>query len=196
MDEEPADHLGGLGDRVLVPVGAIACDRHGVGQHVHVVYSVVGRDEATGQLCGRLLAVDGLGSEDSTPSWPVRERSVLNKATVPIAAEDTSILWPIATSYRSGRSPTPGVVCELMDTQIQDALDRGGIADIVTTGRKTGLPRRVEIYFHQFDGEYYLTGRPGFKRDWEANIKANPELHPSPQARPGCRGDDDRRDRA
>lgn len=63
-----------------------------------------------------------------------------------------------------------------MDTAIKEAMDRGGIADITTVGRKTGLPRRVEIYFHQFDGQYYLTGRPGFKRDWEANIKANPEF--------------------
>jgi hypothetical protein len=63
-----------------------------------------------------------------------------------------------------------------MDTDIKEALDRGGIADIITTGRKSGLPRRVEIYFHQFDGEYYLTGRPGFKRDWVANIQANPEF--------------------
>jgi hypothetical protein len=38
------------------------------------------------------------------------------------------------------------------------------------------MPRRVEIYFHQFDGQYYLTGRPGFKRDWVANILANPEF--------------------
>ena len=61
-----------------------------------------------------------------------------------------------------------------MDANIKAALDRGGIADIITIGRKTGLPRRVEIYFHQFGGEYYLTGRPGFKRDWVANIIANP----------------------
>jgi hypothetical protein len=38
------------------------------------------------------------------------------------------------------------------------------------------LPRRTEIYFHQFDGKFYLTGRPGFKRDWVANIVANPEF--------------------
>jgi deazaflavin-dependent oxidoreductase (nitroreductase family) len=63
-----------------------------------------------------------------------------------------------------------------MDTAIREALDSGGIADITTTGRKTGLPRRIEIYFHQFDGELYLTGRPGFKRDWVANIEANPEF--------------------
>jgi deazaflavin-dependent oxidoreductase (nitroreductase family) len=61
-----------------------------------------------------------------------------------------------------------------MDARIKEALERGGIADIITTGAKSGMPRRVEIYFHQFDGEYYLTGRPGFKRDWVANIKANP----------------------
>lgn len=63
-----------------------------------------------------------------------------------------------------------------MDIAIREALDRGGIADITTTGRTTGLPRRIEIYFHQFDGDLYLTGRPGFKRDWEANIEANPEF--------------------
>ncbi len=61
-----------------------------------------------------------------------------------------------------------------MDMDIKKALDRGGIADITTIGRKSGQPRRIEIYFHQFDGEYYLTGRHGRKRDWEANIIANP----------------------
>jgi deazaflavin-dependent oxidoreductase (nitroreductase family) len=63
-----------------------------------------------------------------------------------------------------------------MEPEIQAALDRGGIADITTVGRKTGLPRRIEIYFHQFDGRYYLTGRHGRKRDWEANILAHPEF--------------------
>ena len=61
-----------------------------------------------------------------------------------------------------------------MELAVRDALARGGIADITTIGRKTGLPRRIEIFVHQFDGEYYLTGRPGFRRDWQANIEANP----------------------
>ncbi len=63
-----------------------------------------------------------------------------------------------------------------MDTAVKDAMDRGGIADITTVGRRSGLPRQVEIYFHHFDGEYYLTGRPGRTRDWESNIAANPEF--------------------
>ena len=63
-----------------------------------------------------------------------------------------------------------------MDQAVTEAMNRGGIADITTIGRKTGKPRRIEIYFHHFDGEYYLTGRHGPKRDWEANIIANPEF--------------------
>jgi deazaflavin-dependent oxidoreductase (nitroreductase family) len=56
------------------------------------------------------------------------------------------------------------------------ALAAGGIADITTIGRKTGLPRRKEIYFHNFDGALYIGGRPGFPRDWVANLRANPEF--------------------
>ena len=41
---------------------------------------------------------------------------------------------------------------------------------------EVGPTRRTEIYFHQFDGKFYLTGRPGFKRDWVANIVANPDF--------------------
>ena len=63
-----------------------------------------------------------------------------------------------------------------MDAAVRDALERGGTVDITTIGRKSGLPRRIEIYFHHFDGNFYLTGRPGFKRDWVANIVANPEF--------------------
>ncbi len=55
-------------------------------------------------------------------------------------------------------------------------MDKGGIADITTTGRKSGLARRIEIVFHAFDGDYYLTGRPGRRRDWQANIEAHPRF--------------------
>ncbi len=63
-----------------------------------------------------------------------------------------------------------------MDARVINALERGGVVDITTTGRKTGAPRRIEIYFHHFDGDYYITGRPGHKRDWMANLIANPEF--------------------
>ena len=55
------------------------------------------------------------------------------------------------------------------------ALERDRTIDITTTGRKTGLPRRTEIWFHNLDGSLYITGTPG-PRDWYANLLANPAL--------------------
>ncbi|MGD2061232.1 MAG: nitroreductase/quinone reductase family protein [Acidimicrobiia bacterium] len=64
-----------------------------------------------------------------------------------------------------------------MNAEVRAAMERGGIADITTIGRRTGMPRRIEIFFHHFDGSYFLTGRPSErKRDWQANIEANPEF--------------------
>jgi deazaflavin-dependent oxidoreductase (nitroreductase family) len=63
-----------------------------------------------------------------------------------------------------------------MDETTFEALSRGGIADITTIGRKTGASRRIEIYFHAFDGRFFLTGRPGAKRDWMANLIADPSF--------------------
>lgn len=67
-------------------------------------------------------------------------------------------------------------VSRCMDAAATDALARGGVIDITTVGAKTGSHRRIEIVFHQFDGNYYITGRPGFKRDWLANLIANPQF--------------------
>lgn len=63
-----------------------------------------------------------------------------------------------------------------MDTAIEQALGRGGIVDITTTGRKSGQPRRIEIYLHNLDGDLYVTGRPGFPRDWIANLLSDPRM--------------------
>lgn len=63
-----------------------------------------------------------------------------------------------------------------MDQEITNALENGGVCDITTTGRKSGSPHRLEIYFHHFDGEYFITGKPGFRRDWLANLAADPEF--------------------
>ena len=63
-----------------------------------------------------------------------------------------------------------------MDAATAEALARGGVVDITTVGAKTGKDRRIEIVFHQLDGNYYITGRPGVKRDWLANLIANPRF--------------------
>ncbi len=61
-----------------------------------------------------------------------------------------------------------------MQPEIKEALDRGGIVDISTVGARSGNSHRIEIAIHHFDGDYYITGRPGYRRDWLANMRANP----------------------
>lgn len=62
-----------------------------------------------------------------------------------------------------------------MNGEIRAALERDRVIDITTTGRKTGQPRRKEMWFHNIDGEIYITGRPG-TRDWYANVVAHPDF--------------------
>jgi deazaflavin-dependent oxidoreductase (nitroreductase family) len=47
--------------------------------------------------------------------------------------------------------------------------------DITTTGRHTGLPRRIEIWMLDVEGRFFITGTPGH-RDWLANLHADPSL--------------------
>ena len=63
-----------------------------------------------------------------------------------------------------------------IDDSVHRALERGHRIDITTTGRKTGLPRRIELVFHSLGGRIFISGRPGFRRGWIANLRANPEM--------------------
>lgn len=47
--------------------------------------------------------------------------------------------------------------------------------DLTTFGRKTGQPRRVEIWWFAVGGRLIITGTPG-RRDWLANVRANPRV--------------------
>lgn len=62
-----------------------------------------------------------------------------------------------------------------MDEKVRQALESEQTIDITTTGRKTGAPRRIEIWFHNLDGRRYITGRPR-PRGWYANLLANPKF--------------------
>ena len=48
-----------------------------------------------------------------------------------------------------------------MDDAVRQALERDTLIDITTTGRRTGMPRRTEIWFHYQDGRILITGSPG-----------------------------------
>ena len=62
-----------------------------------------------------------------------------------------------------------------MNESILQALDKDDTIDITTIGRKSGEPRRLEIWFRRVDGRTYITGTPG-TRDWYANLLANPHF--------------------
>jgi deazaflavin-dependent oxidoreductase (nitroreductase family) len=47
--------------------------------------------------------------------------------------------------------------------------------DLTTKGRKSGLPRRVEIWWFRVEGRFIITGTPG-RRDWLANVRSDPEV--------------------
>ena len=62
-----------------------------------------------------------------------------------------------------------------MDDRIRRALASDRTIDITTTGRRSGEPRRIEIWFYRYDGRVFLSGSPG-TRDWYANLLADPEF--------------------
>ena len=62
-----------------------------------------------------------------------------------------------------------------MNAQVQQSLQQDRVIDITTIGRKSGNPVRKEMWFHNIDGDIYITGTPG-KRDWYANVVANPHF--------------------
>ena len=60
---------------------------------------------------------------------------------------------------------------------IKEALSRGHLVDITTTGRRSGKKRRLEIAFHNIDGHVFISGMPSPKRrNWLSNLDKNPHF--------------------
>jgi deazaflavin-dependent oxidoreductase (nitroreductase family) len=62
-----------------------------------------------------------------------------------------------------------------VDAKIAQALKHDRTIDITTTGRKSGQPRRIEIWFYRAGDKIYLSGSPG-RRSWYANLLADPNF--------------------
>ncbi len=45
---------------------------------------------------------------------------------------------------------------------------------LTTTGRRSGQPREIEIWFTQRDGRYYVIAETGASARWVQNLRANP----------------------
>jgi deazaflavin-dependent oxidoreductase (nitroreductase family) len=47
---------------------------------------------------------------------------------------------------------------------------------LTTTGRVSGKPREIEIWYMESDGRYYLLSEGGRKADWVRNIERDPKV--------------------
>src|SRR5258706_12810597 len=84
----------------------------------------------------------------------------------------------VSSGEREGQRPLPSKHIQkdcYMDESIRHALVHGLTCDITTTGRTSGKPRRIEIWYVLIDGQVYITGTPG-PRDWYANLLAQPRF--------------------
>ena len=61
-----------------------------------------------------------------------------------------------------------------MNEAVTKALEQDNLVDISTTGRKSGRPHRVEVNLRYVDSRVYLSNLPTERRDWAANLYANP----------------------
>ena len=66
---------------------------------------------------------------------------------------------------------------QITQKAISEALSRGHLVDITTTGRRSGEKRRLEIAFHNIDGRIYISGMPSpRRRNWLSNLDADPHF--------------------
>ena len=65
-----------------------------------------------------------------------------------------------------------------MDETISQALQHSQVIDLTTTGRRSGRPRKIEIFLHADDGRLFISGIPRADRtrDWIHNITADPRV--------------------
>ena len=66
-------------------------------------------------------------------------------------------------------------ICDVLSAEVRRAMACDMTIDITTIGRRSGVPRRIEIWFLNVGGTIYITGTSG-TRDWFANLLADPHL--------------------
>jgi deazaflavin-dependent oxidoreductase (nitroreductase family) len=55
-------------------------------------------------------------------------------------------------------------------------LEKFPVLYLTTTGRVSGLPRQIEIWFVPFDGRFYLLAEHFHKAQWVRNILRQPRV--------------------
>ena len=57
-----------------------------------------------------------------------------------------------------------------------EGLRRERVLYLTTVGRKSGLPRTIEIWFVVLQERLYILAEHGFKAHWVRNIRVHPEV--------------------
>ena len=84
-----------------------------------------------------------------------------------------------AFSLARDESFPPSLVCPWRAAYIPDMNLKNGtnvVADLVTTGRKTGQPRTVELRFFYRDGKFYATSGRIQGKHWCQNMLKHPDV--------------------
>jgi len=65
-----------------------------------------------------------------------------------------------------------------VDEATINLLHHSQVIDLTTTGRRTGRPRKIEIFLHDHDGLLFISGMPRADRtrDWIHNVTADPHV--------------------
>lgn len=65
-----------------------------------------------------------------------------------------------------------------LDATQRATMNHSQVIDLTTTGRRTGQPRRIEIFVHNLDGRLVISGipRPDSTRAWLRNAADNPAV--------------------
>jgi deazaflavin-dependent oxidoreductase (nitroreductase family) len=93
-----------------------------------------------------------------------------------LTADDTSAHAVRPPAGRASTTPYDRTVAQTNGAELaRAALRADPTIDITTTGRRTGQPRRLEIWMLAVGERFFITGTPG-PRAWLANLIAHPEL--------------------
>jgi deazaflavin-dependent oxidoreductase (nitroreductase family) len=59
---------------------------------------------------------------------------------------------------------------------MDDRAEEPAYLYLTTTGRRSGLPREIEIWFTQWQGRFYVIAEQGERAQWVRNLGANPRV--------------------
>jgi deazaflavin-dependent oxidoreductase (nitroreductase family) len=65
----------------------------------------------------------------------------------------------------------------LMTSEDLAALAGATVLDLTTTGRQSGQPRTIEIWFIVHGGKLYLNAEHGRRAHWVRNLLQEPQVH-------------------